>query len=150
MSFTYNTNPFDDISYVRLLIPDTDSANPIFSDEEIDAFYAIQRAQWQTGMFYSYPAGQNLPAQPVSYLRVAALALDSLAGNQARLAGVIQILDVKLEGSKASQMLREQAKGYREVDDDAGAFAVIEQCTTQWGFIDRYWSQVQRQSGGGA
>lgn len=145
--FSYNTNPFDAVSYVRLLISDTESPG-IFSDEEINAFYAIQRAQFQSSMFYSYPAGQNLPAQPVSYLRVAALALDSLASNRARLSSITQLLDVHLDPAVASKSLRDQAADYREVDDNAGAISIIEQCTTTWGFRDRFWNQVQRQSGG--
>jgi hypothetical protein len=146
MAFTYDFTTAPLISYVRLLIPDTDPANPIFQDAEIQAFYFIQSQQFQSSMKYSGPAGQNLPSSPVSYLRVAALALGTLAGNSARLSAVIGLLDVKLDPSKASDMLRAQAAEYRAIDDDAGAFAIIEQCTTSWGFIDRYWSQVQRQS----
>lgn len=146
MSFTYDFATAPLISYVRLLIPDTDSSNPIFQDDEIQAFYFIQSQQYQSSMRYSGPAGQNLPSSPVSYLRVAALALGTLAGNSARLSSVIGLLDVKLDPSKAAEMLRAQAAEYRTIDDDAGAFMIIEQCTTSWGFLDRYWSQVQRQS----
>lgn len=147
MSFTYSFTDAPAIAYVRLLISDT-TAPGIFSDEEITAFYAIQRSQFQSSMFYSYPAGQNLPLQPLSYLRVAALALDSLASNQARLASITQLLDVHLAPSVAAKSLREQADNYRQVDDDSGAMAIIEQCPTVWAFQDRYWNQIQRQSGG--
>ncbi len=145
-TFTYNFTTAPLVSYVRLLISDT-QAPGIFSDEEIAAFYNIQAAQFQSSMFYSYPAGQNLPSSPVSYLRVAALALDSMSTNLSRVSSVLQVLDVKLNPNASDQM-RKDAANYRQVDDEAGAFAIIEQCTTVWGFSDRYWNQVQRQSGG--
>ena len=146
MSFTYDFETAPLISYVRLLIPDTDSANPIFQDAEIQAFYYLQQNVFQSSMRYSGPAGQYIPSSPVSYLRVAALALTTLANNSSRLASVIGLLDVKLDPSKAAEALRSAAAEMRAIDDDSGAFMIIEQCTTQWGFIDRYWSQVQRQS----
>ncbi len=146
MSFTYDFTTAPLISYVRLLIPDTNAASPIFQDDEITAFYFLQQNVYQSSMKYSFPAGQYLPSAPVSYLRVAAMALTTLANNSARLSSVIGLLDVKLDPSKAAQALRDAAAELRCIDDDSGAIFIIEQCTTQWGFIDRYWSQVQRQS----
>ena len=135
------------MAYVRLLIPDTQQATAIFSDEEITAFYNIQGTQFQSSMLYSPPQGrQTLPDPPVSYLRVAALALDSLANNAARLGDAIRVLDVDIRS--AAKQLRESAKELRETDDNAGAFALIEQTPTQWAFQDRWWKQAQRQSGG--
>jgi hypothetical protein len=149
VAFSYDFAVAPLIGYVRLLIGDTNSAKAIFSDEEITAAYNIQASQFQSSMFFSYPSGNNLPSTPVSYLRVAALLLDSLASSKSRLASVVQILDVKLDVSKAAEALRDQAKAYRDTDDDAGAFAIIEQCNNAWSFKQRFWSQVQRQSGGG-
>lgn len=148
MSFTYTEGANPTIDFVRLLIPDTDSSNFIFSDEEINAFYAIQASVFQSGMFFSGAQGRNLPYQPLSYLRVAALALDALANNKGRLGSVIQLLDVKLDPSKASQVLRDGAANYRQIDDDSGALMIIEQCNTDWSFRDRWWKQWQRQSSG--
>lgn len=151
MSFCYDFDVCPAISYVRILIPDTDSANPIFSDEEITAFYTIQRSQFQSGQFFSGAQGRNLPSQPLSYLRVAALALDSLANNKGRLGSVLQLLDVKLESlSVAAKVLREGAANYREVDDNSGAMVIIEQVHNDWSFRDRWWKQFQRQQLGGA
>jgi hypothetical protein len=147
MSFTYD--PTTDLGKVRLLIPDTDSTNPIFTDAEITAFFQIQQMQFQSSMFFSPPGGRNLPSSPVSLLRVAALAIGVIAGNQAKLSQITQILDVHLSPDKAAQQLREQAREYRCIDDEAGAFAIIEQCATGWAFSDRWWNQIQRQSGGG-
>jgi len=148
-SYDFDTAPL--VANIRLLISDTINTeeNPaIFSDTEINAFYRIQQSQFQSSMFFSGPAGRNLPLTPVSYLRVAALALDSLASNKARLSSITKLLDVSLSPDKAALALRDQAKCYRETDDDAGAFAIYEQVTTVWSFRDRFWSQIQRQQGG--
>ncbi len=144
-TFTYDFDNYPLIAYVRLLIPDTNSETFIYSDEEITAFYSIQGSVFQSAQFYSGSQGRNTPSSPVSYVRVAALALDSLANNTGRLAGVLQILDVKLDLSKAAEVLRQGAKNYREVDDDAGAFMIIEQTNTDWSFRDRVWKQFERQ-----
>ena len=143
--FTYNFGANPNIDYPRLLISDTDSANPIFQDSEIIAFGNIVAMTWQSSMFWTPPSGQaTLPTSPTNYLRIAALALDSLAANSSRLAGVIQLLDVKLSVDKAAAALRDQADQYRKVDDESGAFVIIEQVTTDWSFRDRFWSQWAR------
>jgi hypothetical protein len=149
-SFSYNfcNGTQNMIDFVRLLISDTQPVNYIFADQEIMGAYQIQMSQFQSAQFFSPPQGQNLPSSPVSYLRVAALLLDSLAANKARLASIKQLLDVKLDSSDASIQLRATAAEYRQVDDDAGAFFIIEQVNDEWSFRDRFWKQVQRQSGG--
>lgn len=149
MAFTYDFTLAPAIAYVRLLVADTDSTNPIFSDEEITAFYTIQSSMAQSGPARSSPS-TTLPSTPVSYLRVAALALDTLASNRSRLASVVQILDVRVSPSAAAQSLHKQAESFREIEDNAGAFAIIEQCSTTWAFADRWWKQIQRLSGGAA
>lgn len=152
MSFTYDFTTAPDISYVRLLIPDTVNtvAQPcIFQDDEINAFFTIQRLQFQSSMFFSGSAGRNLPNSPVSYLRVAAMAIDTIASNSARIGLIQQLLDVKLAPEKAAAALRAQAQAYRDTDDNAGAFFIIEQVSTGWAFVQRFWNQVQRQQGGG-
>lgn len=146
MSATYQYGANPSIDYPRLLIADTDTTNPIFQDSEITAAYSIVAAQYQSGMFYSGTTGANLPATPVSYLRVAALLLDALASNNSRLSGAVKILDVQLDIGKAAQAIRDQANSYRATDDDAGAFAIIEQVNNEWSFIDRFWKTVQRQA----
>ncbi len=150
LMFTYNqcdgTN--NTIDFVRLLISDTQDFNHIFEDSEIQGAYQIQAAQFQSAQFFSPPQGLNLPATPLSYLRVAALLLDSIAANKSRLSSIIQLLDVKLSPSVAAKSLRDQAAAYRETDDNSGAFMIIEQVNDQWSFRDRFWKQVQRQSGG--
>lgn len=149
MAFTYDFTTEPAISYVRLLVSDTDSTNPVFEDAEISAAYSIQQSQFQSPQFFSPPAGRDLPASPVSYLRVAALLLDSMACNAAKLAVFTRILDVEMKPAEAAKALRELAKSYRETDDDAGAFMIIEQVNNGWSLRDRYWNQIQRMQGQG-
>lgn len=134
------------IDAVRLLIGDRDGANEIFTDAEITLAYSIQGNVWQSAQFFSYPGGALIPSAPVSYLRVAALLLDSLASSASRLAAITQLLDVKLDSKSAAKALQDQAKIWREVDDDLGAIFIIEQVNNDWSFRDRFWKQIQRQS----
>ena len=146
MSFTYNLGANPVVDYPRLLIGDTQDQNHIFEDEEIASATALQAATFQSSMLYSGPGGRSLPSQPVSYLRVAALLLDCLASSRSRLAGVTKLLDATVDIGKASDSLRKQAQQWREVDDNSGAFMIIEQCPTSFGFMDRFYKQVQRQN----
>jgi hypothetical protein len=85
----------------------------------------------------------------VNYLLTAALALDAVASYNSRLASLKQLLDVKLDSSDAAIQLRAQAQEYRDVDDNSMAFVIIEQVQrNNWSFQERFWSQVQRRSGG--
>ena len=147
MSFTYDLTNSPRIAYVRLLIGDTVDEGHIFDDEEITAAYTIQGSQFQSSMFFSGTnSGRNLPSQPVSYLRVAALLLDSLASAKSRIGAITKLLDVSLDPGKVAKSLREQANQLREVDDNAGAMMIIEQCTTGFSYIQRFNYQIQRQN----
>ena len=157
-TYTYNgcNGTQNNIDFVRLLIPDTggNTALPnngfVFSDQEITAFGNINQLQgWQSSMFWSYVGGTFIPPLPVNYFRAAALALNTLAGNQSRLLTISQLLDVKVQNiAQVVSAMQAVAKQYLDMDDNSGAFAIAEQVQTSWNFIDRYWSQVQRQSGG--
>lgn len=142
------------IDYVRGLIADTVEFNAagqtvfIWSDTEITMFTQLQSALgWQSSQFYSPPAGQFLPSAPVGYLRIAATMLNAQAANSSKFASVIQLLDVKLDASKAAGAFRDTAQRYLDMDDNSGAFAVIEGVNDYFSFRDRFWKQVQRQSG---
>lgn len=158
-TYTYNNcdGSQNGIDFVRLLVPDTGGFSQlpnngfVFSDQEITAFATINGLQgWQSGFFFSDQAGRFLPTNPSNYYRAAALALNSLAGNQARILAMAQILDVKIQNVRdVVGALRTAAQALLDMDDNSGAFVFAEQCTTVWGFIDRYWNQVQRQSAGG-
>lgn len=154
MSFSFNaSNPQPQWDWVRIMIGDTVGFGPngqrvyIFEDQEIAAMAAILTQQFQSSMFYSPPAGQNLPQYPIPYLRIAALALDSMAANKSYLASVEELLDVKLDAAKSADALRKQAQAYRDQDDNSGAFFVIETVQDSFSLYDRYWKQVQRQQG---
>lgn len=147
--FTYQFGANPTIDYVRMLIGDTECDNHIFEDSEITAAYAIQQSQFQSSMLYSGGAGATLPSSPVSYLRVAALLCDALASSRSRIISIQKLLDVTLApeaSQKTAAALREQAKQWREVDDNSGAFVIIEQCTTSFGFLQRFYNQIQRQN----
>jgi len=153
-TYTYENGANPYLDYPRLLIPDTQflpNVTPpqmIFSDQEIAAFYQIQQMTFQSGMFFSGVQGRNLPPLPLSYVRVAALALDTLANNKGKLGNVVKLLDVQLDWKSAAQILRDGAANYRKIDDEAGAFAIIEQTPTDWAFAQRWWNQFQRQTAG--
>ncbi len=158
MSFSYGLGlkppvPNPPIDYPRLLVSDTRefAANGttriyIFEDAEIQAVGLINGLVWQSAQFWSGPAGQYLPPTPVNYLRAAALLLDSLAANRARLASIKQVLDIKLDPAVAAKNLKDQAQAYRDADDNSGAFIIAEQVNDQFSFIDRWWKQIQRQA----
>jgi len=148
MSFSYSScdGTNDTIDLVRALIADTVAQGHIWEDSEILGFYRIQGLQFQSSQFFNAPAGSNLPSTPVSILRVAALMLDATANNQAKLAAISQLLDVHLAPAVAAKALHDQAAALREVDDNSGAFAIIEQVHTAWDFRQRFWNEVARQS----
>ncbi len=156
MSWSYESGNNPAIDYPRLLIADTDPVQPIFQDEEILAVEQIVRQPFQSGMFFSTPngpvgggtLGTALPQLPIPYYRVAAILLNSIAANKARLSSIMQLLDVKLDPSKAAKALQDQAKAYLDLDDNSGAFMIIEQINNDWSFRDRFWKQWQRQSAG--
>ena len=154
-SYGYGTNAV--IDPIRLLVSDTQEFGPdgvtpvwVWADQEIQMAYNIQAGAFQSSQFWSPPSGQfTLPTTPVSQLRVAALLLDALAANTSRLATIKQVLDVKLDSSDAAIQLRATAAEYRTVEDESGAFAIIEQVNDVFSFRDRFWKQVQRQQGQG-
>jgi hypothetical protein len=115
---------------VRVLLADTDINTPIWLDEEIAGMAALQA---------SLIVGRNLPVSP---LRVAALLLDALASNYARLSNVTRLLDVTLSPAKVAD-LKAQAQSLRDQDDECG-FMMIEQVHNSWSFRDRWFGQAAR------
>jgi hypothetical protein len=145
-SYQFGTNP--QVDWPRILIADTQECKHVFEDEEILSVYAIAGAAWQSSMKYSGTQGATLPSTPASPYRIAAILLKSLAGNRARLSSVTQLLDVKkISPAVAAKALMDQANDWLKMDDESGAFVLIEQCNTTWSFKDRFWKQVQRQLG---
>lgn len=92
---------------VRLLIPDLDPTTPVFSDDQVNAFYLME----------------------ASNVRLAAAqALDTLASNEVMVSKVIRTLDLQTDGSKVSADLRARAASLREqaanYDADGNLFAM--------------------------
>ena len=147
MSFTYpsGNSVFDT---TRLLIPDTDPAAPIFTDAEINLFLQAESSQ---SLYVSpqanataYPTSSTYIPQIYSPFLAAALALSSLAGMKARLAGILQLLDVKMDLGKASDALRAQAQDYRQREEDRGNFAIAEQVVNEFTCRERTIAQWLR------
>lgn len=153
-SFSYNFGASPMPDYVRMLVSDTQQFGPdgvtpiyVFADQEITAFSQIVSGVWQSSQFYSGTAGvATLPSSPVNYYRIAAAMLFALAANKARLSSIKKILDVTLDPSDAAIQLRATAQSYIDMDDNSGAFVIIEMVNDAASFRDRFWKQIQRQS----
>lgn len=125
MGFTYELGA--DSGRVRLLVPDNDSANYVFDDDEIDAFLALEG----------------------DVRRAAALALETIASNEALTLKVIRLLDVQTDGRAVSDALLKRAAALRKQADDAdmaagGAFDVAEMVFDDFSWRERWINQTLR------
>lgn len=108
MSFTYTVTT--DVGRVRLLIMDTNALRYVFEDDEIAVFLALEGG----------------------VKRAAALALETIASNEAFVQKVITILDLQTDGAKTSDALLKRAAVLRDqaATEDAaasgGAFDIAE------------------------
>ena len=152
-SYQFGANP--PIDYPRLMISDTNQFLPdgvtpgyVFADQEILAITQVVASTFQSSQYYSPPQGQFLPQGVVMpWYRIAAALLDCMAANKAKLSSIKRILDVQLDSSDAAKFLQAQAKEYRDLDDNSGAFVIIEQVNNEATLYQRYWNQVARQQG---
>ena len=152
-TFSGGNSPIPD--YPRILCADTqeflpDGVTPgfVFSDQEISAIVQIVSAPFQSAQFYSPPQGQYLPQGVIMpWYRIAATMCDCMAANKAKLASIKRILDVQLDSSDAAKYLQAQAKVFRDLDDNCGAFFIVEQVCNEWSLYSRYWAQTARQQG---
>lgn len=130
MAFTY-LPATTDIGKIRLLIPDSDPANAIFSDEEISVFLAMEGSRVKRG---------------------AALALETIGSSQTMVLKVMTLLDLTTDGAKVSAELRARAKVLRDQDaadlvledalGDASGFEIAEWPlgpASHRGYIDRHY-----------
>lgn len=155
MSWTYNPGNPGPVDYVRFLIADTDILHPILSNEEISNALYLTSTQGLYQNSMNYATGAISPATPstgaiqvYSYWYAAAACLDAMAANKSYLASVQQLLDVRLDASKAAVALRAQAKEYRDREDNAGHFAIIEMVGNPFQARERWWKQLLRIEGG--
>ena len=109
MAFTYDTST--SAGRVRLLIFDTNSASYVFEDAEISVFLTLE--------------GSNVK-------RSAALALETMASNEAFVQKTIRLLDLQTDGAKTADALMKRAAALRsqadtdEAAEDGGSFDIAE------------------------
>jgi hypothetical protein len=149
MAFTYDFNSAPQLSQVRMLIADTDSTHPIFSDDEVNQALTLQSSAgiYASGQFFTGAFAPAIGPIVYSVYRSAALLLDSLAANKSRLSSVIELLDVKLAPEKAAQELRATAKEYRDIECNNGSFAIAEWNINQFTARERIWKVLLRMEG---
>ena len=121
MSFTYD--PATDAGKVRLLISDTQDANHIFEDAEIQSFMDIQ--------------GDPRLA--------AAMALESIASSQILLLKVIGMTNgISTHGDKMGKALQDLAESLRKRVDEDYAFDWAEMVSNSFSERDRIYKQFLR------
>jgi len=126
---TYTPGSGSSADRVRMIVPDRDTDNAIFQDEEIADLLVTE--------------GGNVK-------RAAALALETIASDEALVQKVIRTGDVQTDGAKTAQVLLTRAARLRDqadADDEAeegGAFDVAEQVTDVFSARERLRKQAQR------
>lgn len=125
MAFTYILS--ENTGKIRAMIPDNNPDTYVFEDDELEAFEAIEG----------------------HIKRATALALETIASNEAMVLKVIKLLDIQTDGAKLSDALLKRAAQLRkqaddeEVAADAG-FAVAEMVVDQFTARERWRKQAQR------
>lgn len=115
MAFTYSpgSGPRDT---VRLLITDTDAANPIFQDADIDAFLSLQGGDVKLA---------------------AAQSLDTIASSEALVSKAIKLGDLTTNGPAVAKALREHAAELRRQSEVEAGFDVAEVVYDAFSFRQR-------------
>lgn len=108
MAFTYDTGT--DVGKIRLLVFDTNASSYVFEDGELSVFFDIE--------------GSSLK-------RAAALALETMASNEAFVLKVIRLMDLRTDGAATANALLKRAALLRgQADDeefaDDAAFEIAE------------------------
>lgn len=114
---------------VRTLIPDTDEDNPIFSDEEIGVYLALE--------------GDDVR-------RATAAALETMASSEAYVSKAVRISNLSTNGASVSAELRARAQALRDQATDAdereaGMFDWAEQVTNEFTLYERLVNESLRQ-----
>lgn len=127
MAFTYDTD--SDIGRVRLITFDNQASSYIFEDVEIASLLALEGS---------------------SVKRAAALALETIASNEAMTLKVMKLLDLQTDGARTSDALLKRAAELRKQADredaasDGGAFDVAEMVVDDFTFRRRLWNEGLR------
>jgi len=97
---------------VRLLITDTDREHEIFTNIEIDTFLEIEGSVVKLA---------------------AALALETIATNEALTLKVIKLLDLQTDGAKLAEVLMKRAEKLREqsdaADEEFDIYTIVDETT---------------------
>ena len=113
----------------RLLLSDTDEAEPIWPDEQLERFLVLAAQEPFTA---------------------AALALEAAAANDALTMKVVRMRDMQTNGVASAQALRELAASYRVQaassggGEEAYGFAVAEHSLEPWGAVERLENELER------
>lgn len=129
MTYTYTLGT--DIATIRLLIPDRNESDAIFSDEEIGVFLILE----------------------VGVKRAAALALETIASDQALVLKVQTTGQLKTDGKALAEALIGRATKLRsqaetEDDGDGGGFDIAEWVVDDFSAREQIVKQAQRRGYG--
>jgi|SRR5215469_940850 len=143
MAFTYDWTNAPTIAIIRLMVGDTDSANPIFQDDEINGALNLNSSQnIIVGLSGYYPP--TLSGNVYSYGRAAAMLLNGLSATKARVV-VTKVLDVSVNPESASKALKDLAQSYIDQETSAGYFSVAEMGQDSFWMRERLWKMLYRQ-----
>ncbi len=121
MAFSYLVDT--DRGKVRLLITDTDSADPYFVDAEIDAFLSMQGS--------------------VVFL-AAAQALEVMAVNELMILKAIRLLDLTTNGPAMAKALNDKAAALRKQVDGEAAFDWAEMSLDAFSYHELIYKEALR------
>lgn len=143
MSFTYD--PTTNLGKVRLLVADTDSADPTFQDDEVQAALDMNSSAFLFVSGAGFGASFNPSPVVYSVWRAAATLLRSRSAVMAAGSLVTQLLDVKLSPEKSALALKDLAQVYMDMEDRSGSFAIAEMVPNVFAARERICKQFQRQ-----
>ncbi len=121
MTWTYD--PTTSRGQVRLLCTDTDAANQIFSDAEIDTFLTLEDSEVKGA---------------------AALALETIASQEALILKCLKVGDVTTDGAKLAKTLMDRASRLRADVDGVATFDWAEQTLTSFAAEQILWNDALR------
>lgn len=121
MAFSYDLTT--DIGRVRLLVPDRNADCYVFEDEELQAFLSVEG----------------------TVRAAAALALETMASNEAYVQKAIRILDLSTDGPATARALMARAAALRAQSEDVdGLFDVAEMIVNDFAARERLWKEALR------
>lgn len=124
MAYTYDLTT--NIGKVRMLIPDRTATRYVFEDDEIEAFLAMEDDVVKRG---------------------AALALETIASDQALTLKVMRLMDLQTDGASVARALMARATALREqsaAEEADGGFDVAEMVVDQFSFRQRIYNEALR------